>query len=338
MIFSVVSILNAGNEYVTSSGERWTYIKVPNFRKTASLSANQFASSYGRVMSNDGSITCADSDYLKISVPTLGRDHLAAGCSTTFALHTVICYTFNGNPPEPDGFTVDHINRKHWDNFYQNLRWATLDEQLNNREVCRFVVSYNGDLHQSYTSLSKVTGKRTSFLRGLIKQGDERLFQIVKRVKYDVRPVVGPTRPIRPVCGKSTYWDVFLYFTGGHSVFYVAEYFSLSLNTVISYVIKGARVAGEKERQTFRQRVGLTSVNKCKELERLVEQFKDSGPSKEDWIREAPRLYLSCCELADPSLTGIEYRIVQGTYKVIWLGVNESSTSTRQSTEMMLSK
>ena len=49
--------------------------------------------------------------------------------------HRAICCLFKPNPlNKPE---VDHINRKPWDNSFDNLQWATRLEQCSNRGIMR---------------------------------------------------------------------------------------------------------------------------------------------------------------------------------------------------------
>lgn len=49
-------------------------------------------------------------------------------------IHRAVALAFLGKPPE-NCHTVDHINRIRQDNRLENLRWATLTEQVFNRET-----------------------------------------------------------------------------------------------------------------------------------------------------------------------------------------------------------
>ena len=326
----MTSLLRGDDHYTLADGERWTFIRIPQFRRSNSPTANQFASSYGRVMTNNGSVVYAVNDYVKVSVPTLGHDIDSPGHSTILGLHTVICYTFVGGPPSSYHTTVDHINRRHWDNNYRNLRWATAEQQLNNREVCRFVVVFDGFLYSDYQSLSNATKRRITCLRGMIKQGDESVFQIVKKTKYEVNPVSIPksidivndndiANGTATGSGKrlETYWEVFTRFINGTTTADIARDMGLASSTVINYVVKGARVAEKNERLQFGQRIGLCNKAACDSLAAAVEEFKQLSPTKEDWTMKGPAVYLNGCESAVPPLTPDDYRIVQGTYKSI---------------------
>ena len=322
MSFVIARLLQGDDHYTLADGERWTFIEIPRFRRSNSPTANQFASTYGRVMANNGSVIYAENDYVKVSVPTLGYDIDSPGHSTMLGLHTVICYTFVGNPPSHHHTTVDHINRKHWDNYYRNLRWATMEQQLNNREICRFLVVFDGFLYSDYTSLSSATKRRITCLRGMIKQGDESLFQIVKRIKYDVNPVSFPqiesNGSIESDKRLETYWGVFTKFIEGTTTADIARDMGLAISTVVNYVVKGARVAEKGERIKFCHRIGLNSKDAIDSLVAAVEEFKQSSPTKDDWTLKGPGVYLKGCELAVPPLSHQDYRIVQGTYKSLF--------------------
>jgi len=51
------------------------------------------------------------------------------------AIHYVVMLTFVGPSDDPQKTTIDHINRIRHDNRLCNLRWATRQEQLDNRDM-----------------------------------------------------------------------------------------------------------------------------------------------------------------------------------------------------------
>lgn len=303
-----------------SSGEHWTYIRVPNFRRTAYNKANQFVSSYGRVMNNEGDITCATYDYVKVSVPTVGEDETAAGSSKTFPLHHIVCYTFNGGPPSDIHTTVDHINRKHYDNSKDNLRWATIEEQLNNREKYDTLLLYEGQEFQKVKPLSEASGKRLSVIRGMVKEGDESVFQILKRVRHDLPPVVPRKRP-KPQHSQthSLYKEAFAKFVyESLPSSKIAPELGLQPQTVVNYIVRAAREANNCDRIHFRNRIGLTKYEDCKRLAEAVQAFKSCNPTKHDWETRGRQIYIDFCQDAKPPLMLEEYRIVQGTYMTLY--------------------
>ena len=52
-------------------------------------------------------------------------------CNKTYTIHKLIAETFIPNPHNKP--TVDHKDRDKTNNFYTNLRWATVSEQIANR-------------------------------------------------------------------------------------------------------------------------------------------------------------------------------------------------------------
>lgn len=291
----IISWLLKNGEYTTSAGERWGLIDVPGFRQTTNPAANQFVSSHGRIMTNSGVVTSATNDYMKISVPTKGIDESAPGHSTLFGLHVIVCYRFHGGPPSPY-HTVDHINRKHWDNYYGNLRWASPEEQLNNRDFLSFTTIYDGQEYNTIKGLSCATGKRPSAVRGMLKQDDESVFHIVKKHKVPMAPVVGlVSRVLREK--KNTHQEVFERFVDrAETVETISSGIELKSSTVITYLIKAVREGSLDDRRRFCQRIALTSKDKFDRLVQAVEQFRTKEPSKEEWETHGPRLYLSVCD------------------------------------------
>lgn len=316
---SIASIVRSKDEYTTSSGERWTWIRLPGFRRTDFPTANQFVSTWGRLMNNRGDVVGAVNDYIKVSVPTTGDCVTAVGASTMYSLHVVVCYTFHGDP-SVEFATVDHINRKHWDNRAENLRWASPEEQFNNRERYCFRAVYEGEEYQDVKTLARATGRRVTCIRGLVKQGDESLFRITKRVRVDlpalshVWPVVHTrTRPHR---------QVFVAFKDGKTSQTIAQDTGYKVSTVLTYVIRGLREAPVEERLQFRERIGLHDIGQYRSLLRAVAEFRQGNPTDADWAARAPALYLTPCVGAVPPLLPDEFRIVQSTYKVLWIDVD----------------
>ena len=82
----------------------------------------------------------------------------------TVAVHQIICYTFHGPPPKASDenwiyFSVDHIDRKKENNSASNLRWGTLQLQMQNRtkrnsdEMVNPIKCVKNDGNESITGL-----------------------------------------------------------------------------------------------------------------------------------------------------------------------------------------
>jgi hypothetical protein len=295
-------------EYVTSAGERWRWIATPHFRRTNFPTANQFVSHWGRVLNNQGDVTQADYDYVNMSVPSKGS-------SLIYNLHVVVAYTFVGPPPFEDA-TVDHINRMHFDNRSANLRWVTPLEQMENREFFNFVVQYNGEIFTDYESLSQVTGKRKTYLRGVLKRGCHDDIRVLKKVRMQTGLKMTSTR-WKPPKRQDRHIGVFEMFLDGLTTDAISRETGFKLSTVVEYVVKGFKSSSGEQRAIFRKRIGLDSEETLKQLCEIVAQFRSTNPSKEDWEQKGPNVYLSQCATALPPLSPEDYRIVQCTYRVI---------------------
>ena len=117
---------------VTENGEseEWRLISHPNFTVSSYDTAIQYVSDLGRLARFSGKLV---SDF---NVDKEGYYRVSIG-----HVHDIVCYTFHGYPPKVSKgkryYSVDHIDRDVWNNKASNLRWATLQEQMDNR-------TYNG--------------------------------------------------------------------------------------------------------------------------------------------------------------------------------------------------
>lgn len=66
-------------------------------------------------------------------------------------LHRLLALAFIPNPENKP--CVDHINRDRLDNRLENLRWATILENNQNRSIC-----FNNKLREQYISIHKIGG------------------------------------------------------------------------------------------------------------------------------------------------------------------------------------
>ena len=140
-------------------------INVPDFRRSYHKKAWVYASSNGRLLSND--LTVFESKDLNTYQPTTYTRFVkgALGDAKSISVHRIIAFTFLGPPPNPAD-TVDHINRYRGDNRIANLRWADFKIQMGNRErTKRSFVDGDGNRFEGVGELhNAIGGARTSLV------------------------------------------------------------------------------------------------------------------------------------------------------------------------------
>lgn len=97
----------------------------------------------GVCVSNKGRIITAS------GLKTYGHKTRGGYCMTTIkgtltSIHTVICLAFNGEPPSSKHSTVDHIDKVRHNNSSENLRWATVQMQIDHSHS-QSVAAYDKD-------------------------------------------------------------------------------------------------------------------------------------------------------------------------------------------------
>jgi hypothetical protein len=83
----------------------------------------------------------------------------------THRIHRLVCFAFNENPN--NYLVVDHIDRNKQNNFYQNLRWTTIEINSKNSNISKNNTSgikgvYFSNYHNKWISQYCVNRKQKS--------------------------------------------------------------------------------------------------------------------------------------------------------------------------------
>jgi hypothetical protein len=97
------------------------------------------------------------------------------GIRKSFLVHRLVGIAFIENPENK--LTIDHIDKNKSNNQMSNLRWATNDEQLENKEQPQFINSKPGTTGEKYIHITKngfrVYNKRNNPILAYFKTKEE---------------------------------------------------------------------------------------------------------------------------------------------------------------------
>ena len=116
----------------------------------------KYISSWGRLLSPGLDLyKCNNKEKYQTTTIQLEKED-ALGDSRPVKVHVLVAYTFLGNPVNKSD-TVDHIDRNTHNNRLSNLRWASVNVQLENREYARYQLqTEDGMIHNSVTEAARV--------------------------------------------------------------------------------------------------------------------------------------------------------------------------------------
>lgn len=127
-----IESLKAGRDVETTNNGRveiWRVIRHPWYKDTDYPTCARYVSTQGRVMKNNGEIS-----YGQLN----NYGYRAVGVNYHRpSVHQLVAFTFYDKPVEPDPdretYTTDHVDGNRQNNDVTNLRFATQQEQMNNR-------------------------------------------------------------------------------------------------------------------------------------------------------------------------------------------------------------
>lgn len=257
---------SADHRHVTSEGEEWRLIGVPGFRRTYHDQAWVYASSLGRLLSNDLRVfESKNPDIHQTTTVTLLVDG-ALGESKIICVHRIIAFTFLGKPADPS-YTVDHINRQRGDNRAVNLRWADTKTQMENREYTkRSFVDQDGLQYEGVAELHRALGtsrvKVADAVRGT-EPGDrvhlgDCVVEVVSVVRKPMKTKRSEYKPYNPSTVKvPSNVRTLNKFLDGMSISTIMTELRLRRNTVREYLGSAIRVSKAEVMDRFARLTGL---------------------------------------------------------------------------------
>ena len=318
---SWVSFLERDGSYTGLDGEEWRKIAYPGFRNAGCDKAWKYVSDGGKLMTGDFRVLQArpGKGYCQTSL-SVCVDGAYAGTARVH-LHRIVAHTFLGVPPSPFD-TVDHINRVREDNRACNLRWASPQVQLSNREFPRYSIKTSlGSVHDSMASLSRETGVSVGALSSLLRHaecGDAFEIKGLSLVLESVsrKRMACPSAFVRetqkvPVASKRRDEALSL-FLEGLSLQEIGARMRIASSTVSSYIGQAARESQRCTLQRLATRVGLNcpEVRQC--LREGILAFHGTKPAREDYDRKYREMVM--CHV--PHL-GEDWRIVREIFQTL---------------------
>ncbi len=284
---------SADHHHVTSDGEEWRIIGVPGFRRTYHEKAWVYASSLGRLLSNDLRVfESKNLEAYQTTTVTLFVDG-GLGKSRVIRVHRIIAFTFLGPPSDPS-YTVDHINQQRGDNRAVNLRWADTRTQMENREMTlRRFVDQDGQRYESVVELHRALGASHVMVDTAVRgtdRGDrvhigDCIVRVVSVTRKKMTTKKSEYKPYNHRTVKVTA-DVRVLnkFLDGMTMSAIMDDSNLRPNTVCNYLKKALRASKAQKMDRFARITGLDCRDMRRQLGEEVDALKAQQLKGQDFL------------------------------------------------------
>ena len=250
----------------TKSGEEWKKIDYPNILQDAHH-YNAYVSDQGKIMTFDGIIKeyVDGSMYPNNYIPIHLKMDITKVSGCAILLHRIVCYNFNGPPPDWLTYSVDHVDRNRMNNRSSNLVWNDIQEQLNNRRHRKYnVIDKSGRVYKSLAEYSRISNIKHYTLR-FNKPSEE--YEISIEEKEMKNAVISKQYTIKPSMPSEQQYSCYIMYTKENkSIEEIASEKNIKTTTTISYIANQYR---KEDKSIFLTRLNLDQDKNNKIIEKL---------------------------------------------------------------------